>query len=168
MEKHTLRSEINPFVDLLYSDYVNKVCRKADSIFAYGLRLGSDHRDEISVQLDVAEESDRISAHEFVHVLFADLLWSGRLKSSNESITLVVETSWFAEQNDLDRALVRTAILKKIGVRALPVVAAVEWGNEMGDAARDQNVIVVQDLSLDRQSWDAVLVATRLTTASEN
>jgi hypothetical protein len=139
--------------------YENNLNNKADSIFGYGLRRGRDGRNEISVQLDAAEQSGIISAEEYTQVLAADLLWSGRLKPSDESITLVVESSWFAEPNDIDRAVSRAAILRRIGLRVLPVVAARDWLSAIRELAQAEHVIMVDEFGLDKPSWEAALAA---------
>jgi hypothetical protein len=139
--------------------YENNVNKKADSIFGFGLRRGHDSRNEIGLQLDLAEEAGQISADESIQVLAADLLWSGRVKQSNEPMTLVVESSWLAEPRDIERALMRAMILSKIGVRSLPVVAAREWPNDVQQTAYAQKVIIVHEYSLDKTSWGLALSA---------
>lgn len=129
--------------------YEDKVNRKVDSIFGVRLRRGHDGRNEISQHLAEAEEYEQ--------VLAADLLWSGLLKQSNEPLTLVVESLWLAEQNDIARAVSRAAILSKTGVRALPVVAAQEWPPNTQRTARDKKVVIIQEFSLDRNSWEVAV-----------
>jgi hypothetical protein len=134
--------------------YETNIKNKADSIFGYGLRRGRDHRSEISAQLDAAEQSGLISEDEYIQVLAADLLWSGRHKRLDKIITLVVESSWFAKPHDIDRVVSRATILRRIGVAAFPVVAAREWLSATRQLALVKHVIIVDDHGLDKISWD--------------
>jgi hypothetical protein len=139
--------------DLKGSSYENDIRSKANAIFGYLLRRGHDARNEIGARLDVAEQVDQITGDDYTQVLASDLLWSGQLKGSNEPTTLVVEVSWWAEVSDLERAMLRAAILQKLGLRAIPVVAAREWSDRARQEAQRRGVVVVEQFSVDRSSW---------------
>ncbi len=141
------------------SSYENDVIKKAESIFGYGLRRGHDARNEIASKLEEAEEKGQISRDEYIQVMATDLLWSGRLKQSKEMTTLVIEASWFAEQNDLNRAIARTAILSRIGIQTFPVVAAKEWSEAIQKLAQEKHVIMVHEFSLNKTSLESMLAA---------
>lgn len=143
--------------DIKGSSYENDIRAKADAIFGYFLRRGHDARNEIGLQLDKAEEIGLISDEEYTQVLATDLLWSGRVKQQEGATTLVIEVSWFAEQTDLARAATRAAILQRIGVRTMPVVAAREWTVEMHQTAEQQGVLVVEQFNVDKQAWQHAL-----------
>jgi hypothetical protein len=70
---------------------------------------------------------------------------------------LVVEISWFAGQHDLDRAINRAAVLRQIGLQAIPVVAAKVWTDELRAAASQQGVAIVDEYRADKTSWEALL-----------
>lgn len=146
--------------DLKGSSYENDVRTKADAIFGYFLRRGHDVRQEVSLQLDQAEENGLISDDEYTQVLATDLLWAGRIKQQEKTATLVIEVSWFAEQTDLTRAATRASILQRLGLHAMPVVAAREWSVEMRQAAQQQGILLVEQFNVDKQSWQFALAAT--------
>ncbi|MEZ4725994.1 MAG: hypothetical protein R3E79_02545 [Caldilineaceae bacterium] len=125
---------------------------------------GRDVRQEVSLQLEQAEENGLISADEYTQVLAADLLWRGRMKQQEQTTTLVIEVSWLAEQTDLTRAATRASILQRIGLHAVPVVAAREWPVEMRQAAQQQGILLVEQFNIEKQSWQFALA----TTANDN
>jgi hypothetical protein len=145
--------------DLKGLGYENEVRAKADAIFGYFLRRGHEVRHEVSLQLDQAEEKGLISGDEYTQILATDLLWRGRIKSQENATTLVIEVSWFAEQNDLTRATTRSAILQRLGIATLPVVAAREWSMTMRQAAAQQGILVVEQFNVDKQSWQSTVTA---------
>jgi len=58
-----------------------------------------------------------------------------------------------AEVSDVERAVARAGILRKIGLLALPVVAGREWAMEALEAARRHRVVMTTDGSVDAESW---------------
>ncbi|MEZ4730852.1 MAG: hypothetical protein R3E79_27330 [Caldilineaceae bacterium] len=139
--------------------YESNFVRKADAIFGLFVRRGHDGRQEIANQLEMAEADQKVSDHEFTQVMAADLLWNGRSKQLSENISLVVEVSWLAEPHDLERAINRAAILRKIGLRAFPVVAAKEWADEVRSAALQRKIAIVHDYTADKVSWETAQTA---------
>jgi exonuclease VII small subunit len=126
---------------------------KADAIFGRFLRNGRNATHSVSDQLYEAVASGRISDQEVEQVLAADLLWSGNERSSKAEIVLVLEASWRAEQQDVTRAHDRTAVLRRIGIKALGVVGGREWDAETIDAALAHGIIVATNGSIEPRSW---------------
>ncbi len=143
--------------DLKGDNYENGFIRRADAIFGLFLRRGHDARPEIANQLEAAEEAGQIKSSDYDLVIVADLLWSGRSKYTRNSLTLVAEISWFAGQHDIDRAISRAAVLRQIGLQAMPVVAANVWTDELRAAATQQGVAIVDEYRADKRSWDVLL-----------
>ena len=130
---------------------------KADAIFGPHLRRGCKVTSSVSEQLHDAIDAGTILKQEQRNVLAADLLWGGRLHKTGEEVVLVIEASWLAEETDVDRAVERANILRKIGLNALPVVAAREWAAGIPEMARERKVVMVTDGYVDEDSWQAVL-----------
>lgn len=143
--------------DLRGQSYEQKIRDRADAIFGYFLKRGRKMRNEIGDYLEEAEEKDQISEHEHEQVLACDLLWGGKLKKSKEELFLVVEVSWQAEAHDIQRAYERSNILRSIGIESVPVVAAINWTPDSAKEALDLGVVMVNDMRLDKASWQAAL-----------
>lgn len=137
--------------------YEGKIRDRADAIFGYFLRRGRKMRNEIAAHLLEAEEKGQTSPEEHEQVLASDLLWGGKLKNSKEDLFLVVEASWQAEENDLERAYNRANILRSIGFECLPVVAAINWTPKLSKEALDLGIVIVTNMRLDKVSWQAAL-----------
>jgi uncharacterized coiled-coil DUF342 family protein len=126
---------------------------KAVSIFGRYLRRGRNMTNEVADQLQEAATAGQISTQEFDQVLAADLLWGGQLRQQEGAVILVIEASWLAEISDVERAVARANILRKIGLQALPVVAGQAWTEEAVTAARAQGVVMTTDGQIDEASW---------------
>lgn len=59
----------------------------------------------------------------------------------------------------MERAKERAAILRKLGLRVLPVAAGQEWPDEVETLARRERVVIVRDGSVDEVSWQETLKA---------
>ena len=143
--------------DLKGKGYENDFTNKASAIFGYDLRRGSDVRNEVGDHLEEPEESGLVSEQESRQVFAADLLWGGKLKSTKQQAILAVEVSWLAEKHDVERAITRASILRRIGLQALPVVAGVNWVDGLKEEALREGVVIVDDKLLDKASWEAAL-----------
>lgn len=143
--------------DLKGKVYENNFTNKADAIFGYYLRRGRSVRNEVGDHLEEPEENGLVSEQESKQVFALDLLWGGKLKSSKQQVILAVEVSWLAEKHDVERAIARAGILRRIGLQALPVVAGVNWVDGLKEEALQQGVVMVNDKLLDSASWDAAL-----------
>ncbi|MEA3339184.1 MAG: hypothetical protein U9R15_04380, partial [Chloroflexota bacterium] len=130
---------------------------KADAVFGIYLKRGRKAASAVGEQLHEAVKNGTISAHERVKVMAADLLWIGRPYESEEDIILVVEASWLAEETDVTRSAERAGILREVGLRALPVVAAQEWADGIPKMARERRVVMVTDGRIEGDSWQAAL-----------
>jgi hypothetical protein len=96
---------------------------------------------------------------EFRDVLRLDLLISGRPRHQPDvpEIWLAVEVSSVADQGDVDRAARRASLLRRAGYRAVPAVAGEQVTRDAEEAARSQNVALVQDGQV--AFWDEALAA---------
>lgn len=137
--------------------YEQQIQNRADAVFGRFLKRGRNMRNEIGEYLENAEENGQISDPEHEQVLACNLLWGGKLKRSKQELFLVLEVSWTAEATELERASQRAAILRSIGLNVLPVVAAIQWRPQMAEQALDLDVVMVDDLRLDRETWQAAL-----------
>ncbi len=133
--RQEIEQELDPLEDTLNylknSSYERSIQDKAFGIFGAYARRGKDVKNEIALQLEDAEDDGHISEQEHLRVLASDLLWGGKLKKTKEQVVLVVEVSWCAEQTDVERAVNRAAILRRIGIKALPVVAGKIWAKNV-------------------------------------
>jgi hypothetical protein len=142
----------------LKDDSFERIYRlKADAIFGRYLRNGQNVTNLVADRLQEALEQGQISETDFDQVLAADLLWGGRSRQTQEELVLVVEASWLAEVNDVERASSRAAILRKIGLPALPIVAGREWSAEAADLAQSRKVVVTSNGRIDVDSWQQAL-----------
>ena len=130
---------------------------KADAIFGSYLKRGRKVASSVSEQLYDAIDAGTILEQEQRKVLAADLLWGGRLHKTDEEVVLVIEASWLAEETDVDRAVERANILRKIGLNALPVVAAREWAAGIPEMACDRKVVMTTNGRIDEDSWQAAV-----------
>ncbi|MFN8494378.1 MAG: hypothetical protein U0350_42655 [Caldilineaceae bacterium] len=90
-------------------------------------------------------------AHRFRQV--ADLLWTGEERQTKRPLILVMEASWLAETNDVERAATRAAILRRIGLNALAVVGGEEWTDAARQEARREGVVTTTNGAIDPESW---------------
>ncbi len=137
--------------------YERECCDKAAGVFGRYLKRGHDLSIELSDLLQEAENNGLITENEYDQVYAADLLWGGKLKTTDDDLVLVVEASWLALDTDVERTVTRSNILRKAGLKALPVVAAVEWEEATANTALAQKVVLVRDRNIDKSSWLAAL-----------
>jgi len=144
--------------DLKGWTYEHRIRDRAAGIFGRFLRRGKNKRAEIGDWLEEAEDNGQISESEHDQVLASDLLWGGKLKATKEESFLVVEVSFTAELTDIERAVTRAAILRSIGLKALPVVSGIIWPSDMVAKAHREGVVCVKDMALDKVSWREALL----------
>jgi hypothetical protein len=130
---------------------------RATAIFGRLLAQGYDATNQVADHLQEARRAGVISDREYQEALAADLLWGGQIRDSRQPIVLVLEASWAVGHTDIDRAGRRAAVLRQAGLRALPVAAGQEWPANMQDDARQAGVAIVQDETVDQDSWEAAL-----------
>jgi hypothetical protein len=130
---------------------------RAAAIFGRLLRQGYDATNQVADHLQEARQTGVISDREYQEALPADLLWGGQTRDSRQPIVLVLEASWTVGHIDVERAARRAAVLRQAGLRALPVAAGQGWPPNMQDDARRAGVAIVQDGTVDQDSWEAAL-----------
>jgi len=128
---------------------------KADAIFGRYLRNGRKAASQIADALYDSLEKGQVSDAEITQVLAADLLWTGEERQTKLPLILVMEASWLAEVNDVERASIRAAILRRIGLNALAVVGGEEWTDAARAEARREGVVTTTNGSIDPESWQA-------------
>jgi archaellum component FlaC len=94
-------------------------------------RMRTLSSDELSTLLDDAIDRGQLSAAEKDEIVLTDLVVRGRRRDDDAVVYLVVEISWSIDPHDVERAVHRAALMSKVGVPALPVVA----GKTVTDAA---------------------------------
>ena len=150
----------NSLKELAQDSYELKIRERAAGIFYRYVKRGRDVTSEIAEKLDEAEDNGLISEDEGGEVRIADLLWGGKLKATKENVVLVVELSWWAEQNDVDRAVNRAAILRRIGITALPVVGGNSgWADGLPEIALQKGVVMMTGMRFHKASWKAAIDA---------
>jgi hypothetical protein len=126
----------------------------ATGLFGLFVKSGRDVTNQVADQLYSALEAGAISENELTQVLAADLLWGGEDRKSKEPIILVMEASWLAEKQDIERAATRSAILRRIGVNAIGIAGGKEWTSEARELAEQLHVAMATNGKVDRSSWD--------------
>ena len=132
---------------------------RAAAIFGRLLAAGQDATQEVVQCLRAAEQANRVSAQEYQSVLNADLLWSGKLWDTGEEVVLVLEASWKVHERDVERAVQRAKVLRRAGLKALPVTAGEEWPQQVEALALRERVVIAQDGRVDDASWQAALAS---------
>lgn len=130
---------------------------RATAIFGFLLADGQDATQEVIQCLRAAQQASRVSAEEYQSVLNADLLWSGKLWETGEEVVLVVEASWKVHESDVERAVQRAEVLRRAGLKALPVTAGEEWPQQVEALALRERVVITQNGRVDDASWQAAL-----------
>jgi hypothetical protein len=130
---------------------------RAAAIFGRLLVQGYDATNQVADRLQEARQTGVISDRDYQEALAADLLWGGQTRDSRQPIMLVLEASWMVGHIDVERAARRAAVLRQAGLRALPVAAGQEWPPNTQDDARRSGVAIVQDGTVDQESWEAAL-----------
>ncbi len=126
---------------------------KAGAIFGVYLRGGREVTNQIADQLHDAVINGVITQDEFIQVLTADLLWGGRARTDGQEFVLVVEASWLAQLNDVERAQQRANVLRRLGLTALAVAAGNEWTDDAATVAQEVGVVRVTNGSINFDSW---------------
>jgi hypothetical protein len=132
---------------------------RAAAIFGRLLTAGQDATQEVVQRLRAAQQASRVSAEEYQSVLNADLLWSGELWDTGEEVVLVLEASWTVHESDVERAVQRAEVLRRAGLKALPVTAGEEWPEQVEALALRERVVIARDGSVDDTSWQAALAS---------
>jgi hypothetical protein len=143
---------------------------KAASIFGIFLRNGRDASEFVSTKLDEAEAKGLVTPQESEFVMAADLLWMGNIrrgKFEGETLVLVGESSWKIEADDVERAVEKAKILRRVGIWAIPFVGGAEWASpDVKEQALKQRVLCATDAKLepsrsDPDEWERFLESWR-------
>ena len=132
---------------------------KASGIFGGFIRRGRERTDDIAEQLYEAVTLGKISQAERRQVLATDLLWGGKSYVDATDIVVVLEASWRAEKNDVERATRRAEIIRRIGFQAVPVVAGTEWDGQALIQAQALGVVIASNGQVNEDSWNAAVTA---------
>ncbi|MDM8529118.1 hypothetical protein QUF58_13040 [Anaerolineales bacterium HSG24] len=125
-------------------------CRNnAPAIFGRHLIRGKEATNKIYDRLYEAHANGEISESQYAQVDAVDLLWEGKLRTTQTEMVLVIEISWKIAMHDVNRAIERAEILQQIGFNTLPVVIGREWD----EATKQADVVQVVNGSVKRDSW---------------
>ncbi|MFZ4660699.1 MAG: hypothetical protein ACOYNY_27055 [Caldilineaceae bacterium] len=158
---HVLKSDVSQLktdvASLKGKAYEQEYRLKASGIFGNFLRRGRDRTDDIADQLYDAVIANKISKTERTQVLAADLLWGGKSYVDGTEIIIVLEASWRAEKNDVERATRRADVLRRVGFRTVPIVAGTEWDGQALIQAQALGVVIASNGQVNEDSWNAAV-----------
>jgi len=140
--------------------YEQEYRAKASGIFGRFIRRGRDRTDDIAERLHDAVAVGQIPETERIQVLAADLIWGGKSYLDATDIIVVLEASWRAEVNDVERPHRRADILRRLGFQAVAVVAGTEWDDQALSVAQALGVAVASNGQVNADSWHAALAIT--------
>jgi len=155
-DRKAMRRDISGLKGLSKEQYYRD---RAAAIFGTLLTAGQDATQRVALHLRAAQEDGRLSAEEYKSVLDADLLFSGKLWETGEEVILVLEASWTVHESDVKRAAQRAQVLRRTGLKALPVAAGEEWPEQVEALARQKRVVITRDGRVDDESWQAALAS---------
>jgi len=126
--------------------------RNVAGIFGRWVRRGHDGRNDLA---DAMFEAGA-AADDVDEVLASDYIFTGILRGQ-DSISLIIESSHFAEIHDINRAKTRAQLAVNAGIRAYPLVTAEIWSSDMIAAAEALGVIIVHGKRMNKESWSRVV-----------
>jgi hypothetical protein len=101
--------------------------------------------EELAGLLEDAVEQGQLTDAEKDEAILTDVVVRGRYQGSGAEVYLVVEVSWGVGVHDVERAVQRAAVLGKLGIPALPVVAGKAVTAQAEQLAHEQHVWQVID-----------------------
>src|ERR671925_508850 len=101
--------------------------------------------EELAGLLEDAVEQGQLTEAEKDEAILTDVVVRGRYQGSGAEVYLVVEVSWGVGVHDVERAVQRAAVLGKLGIPALPVVAGKAVTAQAEQLAHEQHVWQVID-----------------------
>ena len=101
--------------------------------------------EELAGLLEDAVEQGQLTEAEKGEAILTDVVVRGRYQGSGAEVYLVVEVSWGVGVHDVERAVQRAAVLGKLGIPALPVVAGKAVTAQAEQLAHEQHVWQVID-----------------------
>ncbi len=133
-------------------------CRaRATALFGSILKHGREATNQIGAMLHGARKDGLISEEELERVLASDLIWEGMSLISPKPVTLVVEVSWLVENNDVNRAVERAAVLRRLGINAVAVAVGENWDALTEKLALDCKAVIVHGGKVNKESWKSAL-----------
>lgn len=138
----------------------DKYARRAYSYFGRMLRRVQTILPGPALKSDIEDLwESRLTYEELMELFETDVIAVGRLRQAradaSAEVWLAVEASAVIDQDDVERAQQRAALLRKIGYQAIPVVAGEGVTQEATEALRDSPVVLVLDGR--SQGWEAAL-----------
>jgi hypothetical protein len=101
--------------------------------------------EELAGLLEDAVEQGQLTDAEKDEAILTDVVVRGRYHGSGAEVYLVIEVSWGVGVHDVERAVQRAAVLGKLGIPALPVVAGKAVTAQAEQLAHEQHVWQVID-----------------------
>ena len=101
--------------------------------------------EELAGPLEDAVEQGQLTEAEKDEAILTDLVVRGRYQGSGAEVYLVIEVSWGVGVHDVERAVQRAAVLGKLGIPALPVVAGKAVTAQAEQLAHEKHVWQVID-----------------------
>jgi len=101
--------------------------------------------DEIVTLVEGAQDRGVFSADETQVLYAADVIVHGRCPADGTEVYLVVEVSWSVDPHDVERAVQRAALLARMAVAVIPVVAGARLTAEAGRLAHQHQVWQLTD-----------------------
>jgi hypothetical protein len=101
--------------------------------------------EELAGLLEDAVDQGQLTEAEKDEAILTDVVVRGRYQGSGAEVYLVVEVSWGVGVHDVERAVQRAAVLDKLGIPALPVVAGKAVTAQAEQLAHEQHVWQVID-----------------------
>jgi hypothetical protein len=101
--------------------------------------------EELAGLLEDAVEQGQLTEAEKDEAILTDVVVRGRYQRSGAEVYLVIEVSWGVGVHDVERAVQRAAVLGKLGIPALPVVAGKAVTAQAEQLAHEQHVWQVID-----------------------
>jgi hypothetical protein len=101
--------------------------------------------EELAGLLEDAVEQGQLTDAEKDEAILTDVVVRGRYHGSGAEVYLVIEVSWGVGVHDVERAVQRAAVLGKLGIPALPVVAGKAVTAQAEQLAHEKHVWQVID-----------------------
>jgi hypothetical protein len=101
--------------------------------------------EELAGLLEDAVDQGQLTEAEKDEAILTDVVVRGRYQGSGAEMYLVIEVSWGVDVHDVERAVQRAAVLGKLGIPALPVVAGKALTAQAEQLAHEQHVWQVID-----------------------
>lgn len=131
---------------------------RAHALFGRLVRRGRNPTPEVIERLWDAHNAGQISRLELRELADADLLWMGEYEGVN--VLFVCEVSFRIGREDIERAIRRAEIARRLGYIAVPVVGGAHVLDEIADLAHAFNVIVMTDGEFNHERAEQILKRT--------